>query len=163
MANFVYIENNQIIEYHDLLPESWQHISGLNLLEDTSMLNSLGWYSVTEETVSFDPTQQYINGYTYNFDGTTVTQTPVLSDINSSSGLTPDQILAEQFLMVRNKRDELIAESDWTELPSVQAIHDTDWKTSWATYRQQLRDIPNQAESGEINIYEVTWPSAPAK
>ena len=63
--------------------------------------------------------------------------------------------------MLRNTRDELLAKSDWTELPSVQSLHDDEWKSAWALYRQQLRDIPNLVITGEINIDEVTWPTSP--
>ena len=49
MANFVLIENNIIIEKHDLLPKNWKHISGLHLAEnDEEFLNSLGWYTVNK-------------------------------------------------------------------------------------------------------------------
>ena len=29
MAEWVLIENNQIVEYHDLLPVNWKNVSGL--------------------------------------------------------------------------------------------------------------------------------------
>jgi hypothetical protein len=59
-------------------------------------------------------------------------------------------ILAES---VRNYRAELLAETDWTQLADVpQAIKDL-----WATYRQALRDVPQQAGFPE----NVTWPQKP--
>lgn len=43
---------------------------------------------------------------------------------------------------VRSKRDSLLAASDWTQLPDVpDAV-----KSEWATYRQALRDFPQQDE-----------------
>ena len=53
---------------------------------------------------------------------------------------------------VRTKRDSLLAESDWTQVADAPVD-----KAAWATYRQALRDIPEQA--GFPN--EVTWPAEP--
>jgi hypothetical protein len=59
-------------------------------------------------------------------------------------------ILAES---VRNYRVELLAETDWTQLADVpQATKD-----AWATYRQALRDVPQQAGFPT----NVTWPQKP--
>ena len=53
----------------------------------------------------------------------------------------------------RNKRNLLLDECDWTQLADVpQTIKDL-----WATYRQALRDVPQQAGFPE----NVTWPQKP--
>jgi hypothetical protein len=54
---------------------------------------------------------------------------------------------------VRKERDGLLDASDWTQMPD----YSSATKESWATYRQALRDIPDQ--TGFPN--EVTWPVAP--
>jgi hypothetical protein len=55
--------------------------------------------------------------------------------------------------MVRQQRNSLLASSDWTQTGDVpQAIKD-----AWATYRQALRDVPQQ--SGFPT--NVTWPQKP--
>ena len=46
----------------------------------------------------------------------------------------PDEYLVER---MRNHRNRLLAESDWTQLPDTPVDRD-----AWATYRQQLRDFP---------------------
>jgi hypothetical protein len=53
----------------------------------------------------------------------------------------------------REKRNLLLKESDWTQLSDVVLSN----KTAWATYRQYLRDITNQA--GFPN--SINWPVAP--
>lgn len=53
---------------------------------------------------------------------------------------------------VRVKRNQLLAESDWTQL----ADSPVD-KGTWAAYRQALRDIPSQTNFP----YLVQWPVAP--
>lgn len=53
---------------------------------------------------------------------------------------------------IRKERDAKLTESDWTQVADAPVD-----KTTWATYRQALRDIPSQA--GFPN--EVTWPTEP--
>ena len=53
---------------------------------------------------------------------------------------------------VRNKRNKLLAECDWTQLPDAPVD-----QTAWAAYRQALRDITDQ-EGFPAN---VTWPVKP--
>ena len=68
--------------------------------------------------------------------------------------LTADEIASEA-KATRRDRDELLAESDWTQMPD--SPLDDSTKASWATYRTELRDISGQ-EGFPTNI---TWPTAP--
>ena len=52
----------------------------------------------------------------------------------------------------RQKRNQLLAECDWTQLADVPILAD-----EWITYRQALRDITAQAGFP----WEITWPEAP--
>jgi len=70
--------------------------------------------------------------------------------------LTPDEFNARKTARARDKRDRrdrLLAESDWTQLldapPATQ--------TAWAAYRVLLRDITKQAGWP----FDVTWPTKP--
>lgn len=54
--------------------------------------------------------------------------------------------------LVRSKRDQLLAASDWTQLPDVPLTT----KEAWATYRQALRDITLQADP-----FNIVWPVGP--
>jgi hypothetical protein len=53
---------------------------------------------------------------------------------------------------VRNKRDQLLLECDWTQLPNSPV--DT---AVWEVYRQALRDVPAQ-DGFPLN---VVWPTKP--
>ena len=57
---------------------------------------------------------------------------------------------------LREMRDKLLAESDWTQSRDVTLSNDADWKT----YRQALRDLPSTASSDFINQV-ITATSAP--
>lgn len=57
---------------------------------------------------------------------------------------------AEQANSVRQERNRLISESDWTQLPDSPVD-----KEAWAAYRQELRDVPTQAGFP----WNVEWPA----
>jgi hypothetical protein len=53
---------------------------------------------------------------------------------------------------IRYNRDRLLAASDWTQVSDAPVD-----QAAWATYRQALRDIPQQAGFPE----NITWPEMP--
>jgi hypothetical protein len=159
MANYATVENGFITGRYDLLPESTESVSGLHLLaNDEEMLNSLGWYTVQKVTVSYDAELQYITDYLYHVSDNKVYETP---QIASYVLPTAEEKFNATLIEVRAERDKRLALSDWTQLADVQQVHDTLWVTAWASYRQELRDLPNRCISGEINIYAITWPIEP--
>lgn len=58
-------------------------------------------------------------------------------------------------ISVLQKRQKLLSASDWTQLPN--GPFTTEKQAAWATYRQALRDITDQAGYP----YSVEWPVAP--
>ncbi len=58
----------------------------------------------------------------------------------------------DQASLVRLARNRKLSDSDWTQLADA-PVDDL----AWATYRQALRDIPNQ----EGFPWNVTWPTEP--
>ena len=62
---------------------------------------------------------------------------------------SPTSVIAS----TRLRRDRLLAASDWTQVADAPVD-----AAAWATYRQALRDIPQQ-EGFPDNI---TWPEVPA-
>jgi len=57
---------------------------------------------------------------------------------------------------MRQQRDNLLALSDWTQLPD-SALSDSD-REAWATYRQALRDFPATWTAGPT----ADFPDPPA-
>ena len=53
-----------------------------------------------------------------------------------------------QWRAIRSARNELLKDSDWTQLSDSPVD-----KTAWATYRQALRDITQQPDP-----FNITWP-----
>ena len=55
---------------------------------------------------------------------------------------------------LRVVRDELLASSDFTQLPDV---HSATMRATWATYRQELRDLPD----GYTPVADPVYPTKP--
>jgi hypothetical protein len=55
--------------------------------------------------------------------------------------------------LVKDKRNQLLIESDWTQLPDVSIEN----KQIWAVYRQELRDLTLQPNYP----YNIIWPTPP--
>lgn len=53
-------------------------------------------------------------------------------------------------------RNALLTASDWTQIPN--SPLSAEKQTAWATYRQELRDIPSQTGFP----FNVVWPTPPA-
>jgi len=53
---------------------------------------------------------------------------------------------------VRNERDRLLTASDWTQVADAPAD-----AQAWATYRQALRDVPQQSGFPD----NIEWPQPP--
>jgi hypothetical protein len=56
---------------------------------------------------------------------------------------------------IRNKRNDLLSRSDWTQLPDASVD-----KQAWATYRQALRDI-TETYANATDKSEIVWPVKP--
>ncbi|MZQ75270.1 MAG: hypothetical protein GT589_03825 [Peptoclostridium sp.] len=74
----------------------------------------------------------------------------------------PDEIALaltfdEKLTAIRNQRDRLLAECDFTQLPD--APISSELKTAYATYRQALRDLPETITVD--NIDSVQFPAKP--
>ena len=64
----------------------------------------------------------------------------------------------ENFVKLRKKRDKLLVESDWSQGGDVP----NSLKTKWQTYRQSLRDVPNNQTPTDMFLTNITWPTKPS-
>ena len=58
----------------------------------------------------------------------------------------------------RMKRNQLLATSDWTQMPDSPLTDEA--KTSWATYRSSLRTLPTH--ENWPNLEDADWPTKPS-
>jgi len=68
--------------------------------------------------------------------------------------MTPEEIAEFSFTAedAREQRNSLLAASDWTQVADAPVD-----QAAWATYRQALRDVPQQAGFPD----NVAWPDKP--
>ena len=74
---------------------------------------------------------------------------------------TPEEIIKIRMIQLREIRDSLLNETDWTAIPD----NDLSWlqKRKWRKYRKQLRNFPIDAERQlKNNVYcKIVWPTKP--
>jgi hypothetical protein len=96
----------------------------------------------------YDPaTQTREHGPAVLIDGVW-TQNYIVSDLSADESAAK---VGAQWNIIRAERNKLLVESDWTQLPDAPVD-----AAAWATYRQALRDITDQA-----NPFAVIWPESP--
>jgi hypothetical protein len=71
--------------------------------------------------------------------------------------IPPPRDIEAEWAAVRAKRNELLAESDVYVMPDRWMIMQEEEKLAWATYREALRDIPQNFDDPA----DVVWPVKP--
>lgn len=75
------------------------------------------------------------------------------------TGLTKNEVMdinkQHDWADIRNKRDSLIAETDWTQYQD--SPLSVEKKAEFAAYRQALRDLPQSTDNPD----EIVWPVKP--
>jgi hypothetical protein len=141
---------NETINYPYTIKELREAYPNVSLPAELSeeALSDWGVYSVTSTQMPNDYTKNITEG------------TPVLTDgvyyqnwiIVNATESEINYRLENQWEEIRLIRNELLKESDWTQLSDVsQTIKDL-----WTVYRQELRNITNQE-----NPFNIEWPVKP--
>lgn len=91
----------------------------------------------------------------------------VIGDWIPPENVTGDDAMAR----LRTKRNSLLAETDYIEMPTKWSTLTTEKQTEWSTYRNALRDLPANYPNAELRWnddytelawYNVTWPDVPS-
>lgn len=165
MTRYAYtdVNTNKIVDVYSSLPESWQNYSNFNLMSQED-LKLLGWKPVVEPTSvpEFNPM----------FDTVEMIYTVGEDVVLASYKLVPYDPVTEEdrrnlyLSKVRDIRGALLQGSDWAVLPDMIDLKGEQWKSAWATYRQQLRDFPLQYQTMPLAdlplIDNIAWPSPPS-
>ena len=122
-------------------------------------------FNITDALLALKPESGWVlNGNNYSdlewLDETQIK--PTEEEINAKIA---ELETAEPARQVREIRDRLLAESDWTQNRDVVLLNDTTWQQ----YRQDLRDLPASASFtpkldsiGNLDMSSVTWPLKPS-
>lgn len=78
--------------------------------------------------------------------------------MKSKRKATPDNPLTT-LEQLRQVRDEILMYCDWTQASDSPLSNAK--KTEWATYRQQLRDLP-ASYNNENTFSDIVWPNEPS-
>ena len=77
-----------------------------------------------------------------------------ISELENQDTIFESQKLDRALERLREKRNRLLAQTDWM------ANSDVTMSNDWKTYRQQLRDLTNGLTTVE-QVEAVTWPTKP--
>lgn len=132
----------QVGHYKTLFPATSFPVSGpsAEFLADNNAKEVNNYLSFDHETEKLEDCPPYING-----------------DVVSTVHVVPltqwelDKRVESRWAAIRSQRNQLLQESDWTQLPDSPVD-----KTVWATYRQELRDITDQEDP-----FSIVWPVDP--
>lgn len=146
---YVYVQNNEILDGPRSLPISWENISNFHVLDNERLL-AYGWYPYRFVEIETD-TNDILDGSITEIYETEVVET------QTKRQKTQQELAIElenSWKNVRNERNRLLLESDWTQLPDSPITPEK--KSEWQTYRQELRDITNQ-----LDPKNISWPTKP--
>ena len=85
-----------------------------------------------------------------------------IAEFEQQEKIWQDQAYDRALRRLREKRNQLLAETDWIITKGLEQEIDL---TEWKTYRQALRDLPATANSqldDDGNLTNIDWPEAPA-
>ena len=122
-------------------------------------------YTITEALMLLKPEAEWaVRGGNYS-DIEWLDKTQIMPTEEEINAKIAELEAAEPARQVREIRNRLLAESDWTQNRDVVLLNDTTWKQ----YRQDLRDLPASASftpkldsNGNLDMSSVTWPLKPS-
>jgi len=148
---YVQVENGKLVGHPQDLPINWSNISNFYVL-DNQTLKTYGWYPFEEEDSNLQSNEK-ITGWSINIEEDKVIQRATKRFMTQEEIDVIDTAeITGKWVDIRRKRNQLLLESDWTQIPDSPVQNKTDWQK----YRQDLRDLTNNP-----NPNNVIWPVKP--
>jgi hypothetical protein len=162
MANYAYVENNEIQGVYDTLLPNWKNYSNFFALEnDLDYLKSLGWYKIEKVIPSYDPLTQKLDNVRQWFENGVVYETEEVIELPVEPIIEPvsqEELNIRQWNLIRNQRDQIIASFDWRYVRYNRKIrlvlNPSDDITKLDEYTQALADIPEK----QTDPFNIIWP-----
>jgi len=122
---------------------------------DLEQLNELGWYKYiiigeNPEKVLVTTTKEISGNYVIENFITRDFTDEELTDLETAR-------INDLWFEIRDKRDELLVNSDIHVVADKWEVMTSEQKQEWTTYRQALRDLPQNF----LNPEDVVWPVSP--
>ena len=167
MSRWAVVENETVTEVYYDLPQNWRNVSNFFALEgDVETLKSFGWYPVDNITKPLSNNQTY-GTVTYTLDSTKgiVVQDCSIIDLDPISSDIEFNVRRIAFMQhLRERRNQLLIQSDWSQLQDIVMLRGSQWQIDWMNYRQLLRDLPKTYEDtypNEVSVENIIWPITP--
>lgn len=146
---YAYVENGQVKDIRQSLPNVWSNISNFNTLDDNTV-KGFGWLPYT-----------FIEGQTGDDYIILASNFEILENEVIEHQITrlktdeeKEQDKQNMWKIVREERNKKLSECDWTQLADSPLTNQK--QTEWQIYRQSLRDITTQ-----LNPFSIEWPTPP--
>lgn len=153
MANYAFIENNNIEGLYDSLPDNWRNISNFYVLSDEEILE-FGWKKIIKPPVEFDSATQRIGNVDYYLLGVDVYERTELINVEVPVAEDPAMLWEK----IRLQRDTMMDQFQWRysryERQTRLGLPTTDTIENMDTYMQALADITTQSDP-----YNIIWPN----
>ena len=166
---FIAIKDTKVIAIHEIDWQCRRRAKGLDKSDYWTWLESITTegvpdysgedYEIVETKVDFQGFQQSghialsmegAKSFHLTWDGTTVS-----TDDTAKAAWE----LTEQWKRIRERRNRLLSESDWTQ--GGDSPLTTQKKSDWAKYRTSLRTLPED-QSSKTKYSDITWPTKPS-
>ena len=153
MSLYCYIKDNQVVIGPRILPENWENVSNFYLLPN-DIVKTYGWVPYIKVTDN-KPIIVSVNREVFEdrVVDTFIARDKTQEEIEEEN----NEILQNKWNDVRRQRNELLSKSDryalidvWNSLSEVK-------QQEWSTYRQQLRDLPQNYNDPDA----VVFPTVP--
>jgi hypothetical protein len=166
MTIYAYVEENQIKEIHNSLPQNWKNISGFyHLANEPQTLKLHGWYIINENIPEYDTTKYYLSEPSYVFENDNVVANYTLNEIVIQQGEPATELQRRFMILLREDRNQRLRASDWSMMTDLVKLKSEQWVSSWELYRKQLRDLPDQYIFSETDLppgmETIPWPQQP--
>ena len=100
------------------------------------------------------PRTKLVNGVVVNFTAEEETARDIIDQAHQ------DNLINIKLEQLRNTRNKLLNECDWTDLPNAPLT--SEKKTEWQTYRTKLRDLTNGLDTVE-KVEAKEFPTKPGE
>jgi hypothetical protein len=147
--NYLRIKNNEIVYPYTIedLKADHRNVTFPATLSEQTMIE-FDLYEVRQTPKPNDYTKNISEGTPILVDGVYY-QNWEMEDASQSE---IELRIETKWIEIKDIRNELLQECDWTQLSDIPS----ETKSIWTTYRQELRDITNQA-----NPFNIVWPVKP--
>lgn len=147
---FCLVINNVIVEGPKDLPQNTENISNFNLL-GLEELKQYGW--LPYRLVSNKSNDKILVSKNIEILENEVVETEIYRDLTIQEIEEKQNIILQRkWNQVRQKRNGLLRDCDWTQLDDSPVT-----KTTWLSYREQLRNLPQNFSDPD----SVIWPQPP--